>query len=149
MPGKQIAGRVDDTAPESAAEGVEREVRVSPEGNLLVELMWGNAALHQAASVDVNASITADVEPAVAAATGLRLVGWSAKESAGSAAIAEADIMNGASQSGGTVVSSIAIAASRSEQAWYGPEGIDCANGITIDHIAGQLDIAIYYKTIT
>jgi hypothetical protein len=103
----------------------------------------------QAASVDVNAAVAADVEPAVAAAAGLRLVGWAARESDGTAAVATFRLMNGATVSGGTLLVPVELAANESEGAWYGPEGIDSANGISIDHIAGTVDIVIYHKTLT
>lgn len=86
----------------------------------------------------------ADVEPAVAAAGGLRLMGWSIRESAGSEDVATVRIMNGATVTGGTAVANIELAASASETEWAWP-GIDCRNGISIDRIAGTFDICIYY----
>ena len=90
------------------------------------------------------AAKAADVEPAVAAAGGLRLLGWSIRESAGSEAVATARIMNGATVSGGTAVAQIELAASNSESQWLWP-GIDCQNGISFDRIAGTFDICIYW----
>lgn len=101
------------------------------------------------ASVDVNSAITADVDAAVAAASGLRLMGFAAKESAGSPAVASATIVRGATGAGGTAIYPIKLAASGAISAWFGPHGIDCTTGISIDWIAGQLDCHLYYATGT
>lgn len=97
--------------------------------------------------VDANAAIAADVDAAVAAATGLRLIGWAARETAGAAAGAK--IVHGATGAGGTLVVPISLAANTSATGWYGPEGIAMASGISIDHIAGTLDVALFYRLMT
>lgn len=108
----------------------------------------GGAGLHKAASVDVNAAITANVDAAVAAAAGLRLVGFSAKESAGAPAAATAVIVHGATGAGGTAVAYINLAASGSDTVWLG-DGIACDSGISIDWLTGQLDVCLYYKVVS
>jgi hypothetical protein len=144
-----LGGLVDDTSPNTGNEGDVKTVRVSPEGNVLAEIYWGNGSVFQGASVDVNEGISADVEPAVAATAGLRLVGWSMRESAGTAAVATFRIMHGADVSGGSGIVTVELAADGSAGDWYGPEGILCTNGITIDRIAGTADVYIYHKTLT
>ena len=42
----------------------------------------------------------------------------------------------------------IELAANESKFEWFWP-GIDSANGISIDHIAGALDITVFYITVT
>lgn len=98
--------------------------------------------------VDANPGITADVDAAVAAATGLRLVGWNIRESAASAAAASAKIVHGATGAGGTVIAALEVAANGSKSQWLWP-GIDCASGLSIDHLSGTLDINLYYTIIT
>lgn len=100
------------------------------------------------ALADVNDAVAADVEPAVAAVRGLRLIGWAARESDGTPAVATFRLMNGADVAGGTLLVPVELAANESAREWYGPEGIDAVNGITIDHIAGTIDIVIYHKII-
>jgi len=107
----------------------------------------GGFALHKAASVDVNATITADVDAAVAAQAGLRLVGFSTKETAGTPAAATAVIVNGATGAAGTAVAYINLAASGSNTVWLG-DGVDCSSGISIDWLTGQLDVALFYKVV-
>lgn len=102
----------------------------------------------EAVTVDVNEGISADVEPAVSAVSGLRLIGWAMRESDGTPAVATIRLMNGATVSAGTGIITVELAANESKNAWYGPEGIDSENGITIDRIAGTVDVYIYHKTL-
>jgi len=101
-------------------------------------------AFGKAASVDVNAGIIADVDAAVAAATGLRLMGYSARETAAAAATFE--IVNGATGAAGTTLVSVNLAASTSETIWFGDAGLDAESGLSIDDGTGTYDIALYYK---
>ena len=106
------------------------------------------AEFPKAASVVVSEGINTDQENTVPGATGLRLVGWSARESAGTPAVATFGIMNGATVAGGANILRVELAANESSGEWYGPEGIDAANGLTIDHIAGTFDLYLYHKTM-
>jgi hypothetical protein len=99
-------------------------------------------------SVDVNSGILADVEPAVAAATGLRLTGYSCRESAGTPAVAAFNIVNGATVAGGTQIAVIELAANASETVSFGDSGIDAANGLSIDVVAGTVDVNLFYKVV-
>lgn len=101
-----------------------------------------------AASVDVNAAVAADVDAAVAAQAGLRLVGFAARESAGVAAVATFSIVHGATGAGGTSVVPVELKADESTRDWFGPEGIACPNGISIDHVAGTVDVNLFYKVV-
>lgn len=104
----------------------------------------------QGVSVDVNTAITADVDAAVAAATGLRLMGYSVRESAASAAVAAVSIKHGTTGAGGTYIARINLAADESERMWFGPDGIDvAASGISIDWEAGTVDVDLWHKTVT
>lgn len=110
------------------------------------------SALHPeqtAASVDVNAAVVADVNAAVAAAAGLRLVGFNAQESAGTPAATAFKIVNGATGAGGTVIAAVKLAASSSVTQWFGPEGIAADSGLSIDWVSGQVDVQLYYKTLS
>lgn len=97
--------------------------------------------------VDNNPALAADADAAVAAAAGLRIVGYSCRESAGSEAVATFRIMHGATVTGGTVVFNEELAASKSNTEWTWP-GIPCPNGISIDRIAGTVDVDIFYYEI-
>ncbi len=100
-----------------------------------------------AAAVDVNAAVAADVEPAVAAAAGLRLVGFSCRESDGTPAVASFRIIHGATVGGGTAVFVVELAANESKTVWCWP-GIDCASGISIDREAGTFDLHLFTVTV-
>lgn len=123
-------------------------LRLNVSGGLVVDASGGSGGLGlggTAASVDVNADIAADVDAAVAAATTLRLVGWSIKEDAATAAVATFRIIHGATVVGGTEVDTIELAPNESRSEWYLPGGIACPNGISIDRIAGTADVDLYY----
>lgn len=96
-----------------------------------------------------NAAVAADDNATVAANAGLRLLGFSAAESAGTPAVAEAKIVNGATGAAAGKVVDIGLVASDSKQAWFGPGGIACPLGISIDHVAGTLDITVHYIIVT
>jgi len=109
----------------------------------------GGAGLFAACSVDVNAAVTANVDAAVAAQAGLRLMGFSAKESAGIPAAATFTLVHGATVGGGTNVAYQNLALSGSNTEWFGPDGIACPDGISIDWLTGQVDVCIFYKVVT
>lgn len=107
------------------------------------------AELGSAADSDVNAGISADVEPAVVAPSSnrtLRLVGYACREVAGSPAVASFNIVNGATVSGGTALIPVELAANGSECKWFGPEGIRFNSGISIEVVAGTVDVTLFYK---
>jgi hypothetical protein len=109
----------------------------------------GGAGLFAPASADVNLAVTADVDAAVAAQAGLRLVGFAARESAGVAAVATFKIVHGATGAGGTLLVPVELAANASAAEWFGPDGIACASGLSIDWVAGEAEIVLFYKVVT
>jgi len=101
---------------------------------------------HNEVQVDINAAVTANVNAAVAAATGLRLIGYSARD--GASAAAKADIVNGSTGAAAGKVWRINVASGGSDHEWFGPDGIPCPLGISIDFLAGDLDIILHYKIV-
>ena len=112
-------------------------------------LVVGSHAVDRAVLVDPNTAVAADVDAAVAAVAGLRLIGWAAKESDGTPAVATFDIKNAATGAAGAVLVPVELSANESTREWYGPEGIPADDGLSIDHIAGTFDIYLYHKTVT
>lgn len=100
------------------------------------------------ASVDANVGIAADVDAAIAADDGLRLVGFAARESAAVAAVAAFVIVHGATAAGGTSVVPVELAADASTSEWFGPEGIACPSGVSIDIQSGTVDVDLFYKIV-
>lgn len=88
--------------------------------------------------------LTADVEPAIAAGPRRRLLGWSIRESAGSPAVATVSIVLGEAVSGGTPIGHVELAANGSETKWFGPQGIDVRDGVSLD-IAGGVDVVLWW----
>ena len=97
------------------------------------------------ALTSVHNGILADVTPAVAAHAHLRLVGFACRESASSAAAATFRLINGETVQAPEVTLPIELSANQSTGDWFG-DGIACPSGITIDIIAGTIDLIIYYK---
>jgi hypothetical protein len=104
--------------------------------------------INVAASADVNTAVVADVDAAVAASAGLRLVGFAAKESAATAAAATFNIVHGATGAAGTLLVPVELSANESTRDWFGPDGIAAASGISIDWVAGQVDVVLFYKVV-
>ena len=96
---------------------------------------------------DLNPGISTNVDAAVAAVAGLRLMGYAIRESAGSEAVATVIIVHGATGAAAAKVVPIELAASNSKHEWFG-DGIPMPNGISIDVVAGTVDLTLFYKTL-
>jgi len=132
-----LLGVFDNTAPASTTENQFGALRMSAQ-----RVLYTTAP---AVSVDVNSAVVADVDAAVGAATGLRLIGFSARETA--SATAEFHIVNGATGAAGTKIVRVTLAANESAREWFWP-GIDAASGISIDWVSGSIDVDIYNLTL-
>ncbi len=95
-----------------------------------------------------NNAITADVDAAVGGEIGLVLMGFAARESGSSAAVATFRIMRGPTVTEGTVLLPIELSANQSTGDWFGPEGINAEGGLTIDRIAGEFDVTLFYRIV-
>ena len=81
-----------------------------------------------------------------AAATGLRLMGYSCRESAGTPAVASFNIKHAATGAAGDQVVAVELAANGAETKWFGPQGIDVAtSGLSIEDVAGTYDVTLYH----
>lgn len=74
-------------------------------------------------------------EAGKAAAHGLRLMGYSVRESAAGAATV--NIEHGTANSS-PVMAAETLAASTGAVRWFGPQGLPCADGIWIERVAGN-----------
>lgn len=95
-----------------------------------------------------------DQLPIVAAASGLRLMGFTAKwptDSIGS--LLDIDIRVGSANTGGPLIASaVMVTAERVVIATFGREGLDCTGGLVVDYNSSNgetFDLAIYTKTVT
>lgn len=120
----------------------------NPDGTdytLPVELSSSVGAFVAATAIEV-ASGTADAQ-AVAAQAGLRLLGYSIRESAAAAAAASVIIRHGTSTAGAPLAF-VELDLDQSVTVWFGPDGLAAAGGIFIDRTAGETHIVIFYKVI-
>lgn len=83
-------------------------------------------------------------EPAVAAQPGLRLIGYAVCEST-DAADASFNILNGPDVATGTLRIPVTLLQNESGREWWN-EGLDCANGITIEMLSGTINICLHHK---
>lgn len=97
----------------------------------------------QATSVAAN---TTDVA-VVAARDGLRLMGYTAREAAGTPAVASFDITNGDATDDPIIATESLIASGRAH-AWFGPDGIPAPDGIFLSRLAGSVAMVVYSKVI-
>ena len=74
-----------------------------------------------------------------------KLMGWSAVESAGAPALATAVIRNGSTTSD-PPVAVIGLLASTSQAERFGPQGIECPNGIFLDRVTGNTTFVVYVQ---
>jgi hypothetical protein len=93
-------------------------------------------------------SVTADQDAVVAAATGLRLYGYSVMEDAAAPNEASFRIMHGATAAGGIQVEPVSLTANESTSDYWGPEGIDTPNGISVDWISGSFKMSLKTKVV-
>lgn len=80
----------------------------------------------------------------VIAGTEAKLLGWSLRESAASAAAASANIREGSAS--GDIIAVIELAADGSETVWFGDDGVVAYGGIYFDAVAGEITGVVYYS---
>lgn len=98
-----------------------------------------------ATAVDAGAEATTD-EAIAAAAAGTRLIGFSARETTGSA-VAVFNLRHGTSNAGALLVS-VSLGKSESAREWYGPDGLAAASGIWLERVSGTTSVVGYYKVV-
>jgi hypothetical protein len=74
-------------------------------------------------------------------------MGYSVREGAGSTA--QFSIVNGVTGNATPKVVFVALAANAVDGKWYGPDGIVCPLGLSVDVTAGDVDLVIYHKLET
>jgi hypothetical protein len=92
------------------------------------------------------AALGADSDALVAAADGLVLMGFTARDSNNAAAHAKIKNAAAGNAAAGTVVAVIGLPANGFARAWFGPEGIPCPDGVSIDWISGAPDVVVYTR---
>lgn len=98
--------------------------------------------------IDNQVGITADQNAVIAANGALRCYGYSCRESAATAAAATFRLVHSDVATGTTIIEVVELAANESRsEVW--PIGIPCPNGISIDWIAGTVDVHIRYAYIS
>lgn len=92
-------------------------------------------------------NVTANVDAAVAANSGLLFVGYAVRESKSVPALLTANIILGAVASTGLIMVPISLLASTYDMQWMG-SGAYASDGISIELIAGEADFVLYYRIV-
>jgi len=106
----------------------------------------GGLGIHVAATAVASSAVGADVDAMVAAQAGLRLCGISCKETAAAAAVFV--VKHAATGATGVAVQYVTLAANGTATFWYGSDGVNCTNGISIDYVSGTFDVTALYKVV-
>lgn len=112
----------------------------------LPTVVVGGTGINAAATATPALAVAADADAVVAAAAGLRLLGYSVKEVG--AAAASFEIVNGATGAAGALLIPVALVADEVRTVWLGHQGIASAAGLSVDHLAGTFDIVLYHSTV-
>lgn len=98
-----------------------------------------------AAATAVDAGDEASTDEAIAgAAANTRLVGFSARETTGTAG-SVFNIRHGTSNAGALLVT-VSLGVNESAREWYGPDGLAAASGIWLERVSGTTSAVVYYK---
>lgn len=76
--------------------------------------------------------------------SGVRLCGWSARETAGAAAALRLWDSNTVGQ--GNIAGNIGLAADLSESVWIGDKGVLCVGGLSVEVVAGEADLTVWLR---
>lgn len=101
------------------------------------------AALGAATATDAGDEAATD-EAIAGAAANTRLVGFSARETTGTAG-AVFNIRHGTSNAGALLVT-VSLGPNESAREWYGPDGIAAASGLWLERVTGQTSFVGYSK---
>lgn len=146
----QVVGGKAETTCSTVTSGDVREFCLTPKGemNIFGTVTATSGATAAAATVDSgNNALTTDttLEPATA---NLRLLGWTARESAVTAAVATFILRHGVEAAGSCTGNEIAYVELDANQAIggmsYGPRGLAVASGVCADVLAGTIDVNIF-----
>jgi hypothetical protein len=111
--------------------------------NPLPVIQVGEAQLAPGASIDARAGVAADVPLALPALAEIRLIGYMVEEAAAVAAAAEIRLRHGGVA--GDLLFPIILAADGVKTQWLGSNGVATPNGVSIDHVAGTVNVTLFY----
>lgn len=111
------------------------------------EVVVKGSSVMQAATSTPVASGTADAQ-GIAAAAGLRLIGFSVAETAATAADAELVLRHGTLATD-PILCRITLSPDESARDWFGPDGIAVASGVFVDRVTGTSELTLFTKVVS
>lgn len=97
------------------------------------------------AATATDAGAGTDDEAITGAAAGLRLMGFSAEETAAGTATV---ILHNGTGTGDAVTYTFSLAAGESRGEWFGPDGIASAAGIYLERVTGTTRVVVFHKAV-
>lgn len=110
---------------------------------LLVDASNNPLGVNAAATASDEGAESATDEAIAVAGAGTRLIGFSARETAGATAVF--NIRHGTGNTDPILVS-VSLNANESTREWYGPDGIAAASGIWLERVSGTVQFTGYSK---
>ena len=116
---------------------------------LISKIVMGQPIIDQiSATIDTaNTALTADTT-LEAATNNLKIYGWTARESAGTAAVATGILRHGVVSGGncdaGTIIDFVELEANGDDRQTYAPLGLAVASGLCLDVLSGTIDFNIF-----
>jgi hypothetical protein len=95
---------------------------------------------------DVRLAVAANVDAAIPATAGLRLMGINIQETL--ATTANFVIKRGATGAGGTVLASFKFLSTGNYTVSFPSGGLKCDEGVSIQRVGGTCDVILYYKVV-
>jgi hypothetical protein len=116
---------------------------VSSDNPLPISQVGSTVSQAPGASIDARAGVAADVPLALPADAARRLLGYMVEEAAAVAAAAEIRLRHGGVA--GDLLFPVILAADGVEAQWLGSNGVTTPNGVSIDHVAGTVNVTLFY----
>jgi hypothetical protein len=125
-------------------------VTLDADGAVVTPLASGGSVLVLGTGINVAATATdagagTDDEAITGAAAGLRLMGFSAEETAAGTATV---ILHNGTGTGDAVTYTFSLAAGESRGEWFGPDGIASAAGIYLERVTGTTRVVVHHKAV-
>jgi len=117
---------------------------------ILALTLWGGIAFGSDGPVpDVSAVAQTSDATLQAASTGLRIMGYTVRESEATPALAAVALRHDADGTCNSteVFAFVALLASTSQTVWFGDKGLDASLGVCADITDGTVDIGIFLNT--
>lgn len=135
------------SSPTKVMQAMARALAILVSGKNTDESAFYLPTAHEAPVTSTAKAAATAAELGIAATPGLRLLGYSIMESAGSPAAASVNLLHSADNTG-AIVAPIKLAASEVKTVMFPEGGIAVASGIYINRLTGNTTVVLYTKVV-